>query len=87
MSTAHTQALDTGALVEIVRVFRHLDYALHCASKTLDTGRFAPRLSILKQVWPSRPKEIAIPRGDYATEEAAVDAAHQAGIQWVKDFG
>ena len=73
--------------MEIVRVIRHRDYALHCAARTLDNGRFVPRLSILKQAWPSRPKEIAIPRSDYAIEEDALDAAHRAGIQWVADFG
>jgi hypothetical protein len=73
--------------VEIIRNFRHLAYVLHCASRILDNGRFEPRLSILKQAWPSRPREIAIPRSDYATEEDAVDAAHRAGIQWVADFG
>ena len=69
------------------KVVRHKDYALHCESKTLDNGRFVPLLSVVRQVWPSRPKEIAVPRDDYATEEEAVEAAHRAGIEWVKNYG
>jgi hypothetical protein len=73
--------------VHAVQIFRHKDYAFHCEAKLLDNGRFAPMLSVLRQRWPSRPKEIAIPRGDYATREEAVDAAHRLGIDWVRDFG
>ena len=73
--------------METVRIFRHKDYALHCEARALDNGRFAPAVSVLRQVWPSRPKEIAVPRSDYATENDAVEAAHQIGILWVSDFG
>jgi hypothetical protein len=73
--------------VEAVRIFRHKDYALHCEARALDNGRFVPTLSVLRQVWPSRPKEIAVPRTDYATEIDAIEAAHQIGIRWVSEFG
>ncbi len=69
------------------RVFRHQDYELVCSAKAVDNGRFAPMLTVSKQVWPTRPREIAVQRGDYTTEQAAIDAAYAQGIEWVANYG
>jgi hypothetical protein len=69
------------------KIFRHLDYELVCSAKAVDSGKFAPALSVSKQVWPTRPREIAVDRGDYRTEDAAIDAAHAQGIEWVRNYG
>jgi len=70
-----------------IMIFRHGAYEMHCGARALDSGKFAPTLLILKQVWPSRPKEISVPRGDHATEAAAVQVAHDMGIEWVGNYG
>jgi len=70
-----------------VRTFRHKDYELLCGANPLDNGRFAPALIVSKQVWPSRPRQIAVERGNYLTEELAIDAAYTQGIEWIRDYG
>ena len=69
------------------QTFRHLDYELVCSAKAIDSGRFAPVLIVSKQVWPTRPREIAVQRGEYTTEQAAIDAAYAQGIEWVTNYG
>ena len=67
--------------------YRHRDYELHCGAKVLDNGKFAPTLLVIRQGWPSRPREVAVSRGDYGTEEAAVQAAHVQGVDWIANYG
>ena len=50
-------------------------------------GKFAPTLVLSKQVWPRRPRVIAVPRGEYLTEEIAIDAAYAQGVEWVRNYG
>jgi hypothetical protein len=69
------------------KVFRHQDYELLCSAKVLDSGKFMPTLVICKQAWPRRPREIAIQRGDYPTEEIAIEAAHNQGVEWIASYG
>ncbi|MEP7295287.1 MAG: hypothetical protein ABI702_03800 [Burkholderiales bacterium] len=69
------------------QTFRHLDYELVCSAKAIDSGRFAPVLIVSKQVWPTRPREIAVQRGEHMTEQTAIDAAHAQGIEWVTNYG
>jgi hypothetical protein len=69
------------------RIFRHQDYELLCSAKAVDSGKFAPALVVSKQVWPTRPREIAVRRGDYMTEETAIDAAYAQGIEWILNYG
>jgi hypothetical protein len=68
-------------------IFRHDQYELMCSAKPLDGGRFAPTLVITKHVWPTRPREIAIERGGFATAQEAIDAARVRGIEWVLHYG
>jgi len=69
------------------QTFRHLDYELVCSAKAIDSGRFAPVLIVSKQVWPTRPREIAVQRGEHVSEQTAIDAAHAQGIEWVTNYG
>jgi hypothetical protein len=69
------------------QTFRHLDYELVCSAKAIDSGRFAPVLIVSKQVWPTRPREIAVQRGEHTSEQTAIDAAHAQGIEWVANYG
>lgn len=69
------------------KIFRHQNYELICSAKAVDSGRFAPTLVVSKQIWPTRPREIAVERGDYLTADAAIDAAHSQGIAWISNYG
>lgn len=69
------------------KTFRHQDYELLCGARAVDGGKFAPSLIVCKQVWPTRPREIAVQRGDYLTEDVAIDAAHTQGIEWIRNYG
>ena len=59
------------------KVFQWQNYELQCSARPLDAGRWAPALVLSKQVWPSRPREIAVPRGQYTSEETAIAAAYE----------
>ena len=69
------------------RTFRHKNYELLCSAKPLDAGRYAPHLVVAKQVWPTRPREIAVQRGNHLSVETAIDAAHSQGVEWIRDYG
>jgi hypothetical protein len=71
----------------VMQTFRHLDYELQCSAKPVDGDRFAPMLQVSKQVWPTRPREIAVKRGDHATEQSAIDAAYAQGVEWIANYG
>lgn len=60
---------------------------LLCSARAVDAGKFAPALVVCKQVWPTRPRVIAMQRGDYLTEETAIDAAHTQGVEWILNYG
>ena len=68
-----------------IKTFRHQDYELQCSAKAVDSGKFVPTLIVLKQVWPTRPRVIAMQRADYESEETAIiygmpKAAVEAGV-------
>jgi len=69
------------------QTFRLKDYDLTCSAQASDNGCFEPTLIISKQVWPSRPRTIAVRRGAHATAEIAIESAHAQGVEWVKNFG
>jgi hypothetical protein len=73
--------------MEAHKIFRHQDYELQCSAKRVDNGRFAPVLTVSKQVWPTRPREIAVERGNHLTEQTAIDAAYAQGIEWITNYG
>jgi len=69
------------------QTFRHTDYALQCSAKALDNGWFAPVLVVNKQVWPSRPRTIAVTCGERLSEEDAIESARAQGVEWVRNYG
>lgn len=73
--------------METTTVFRHNEYELMCSAKALDGGTFTPALVIVKQVWPTRPREIAMERGDFPTAQDAIAAAHSQGLEWIQNYG
>jgi hypothetical protein len=73
--------------MDAARTFRHQGYDLLCSSKAIDNGKFAPTLIVCKAVWPTRPRIIAVDRGDHPTEQIAIDAAHTKGVEWVVNYG
>jgi hypothetical protein len=42
---------------------------------------------VTKQIWPTRPRNIAAQSGRFTTEEAAIDAARTQGIEWIASYG
>jgi len=73
--------------MDVTKVYRHRDYELVCSAKAVDSGKFAPELVVSKQVWPTRPRVIAVKRGDHHSEDTAIDAAYAQGIEWVQNYG
>jgi len=69
------------------RVIRHENYELHCSAIAVGGGRFVPGIVVTKQVWPTRPRNIAVRSGNFATEEAAIEAARTQGIEWIVSYG
>jgi hypothetical protein len=73
--------------MEATKIFRHQDYELLCSARRIDGDRFAPVLMVSKQVWPTRPREIAVKRGEHTTEQTAIDAAYAQGVEWIANYG
>lgn len=69
------------------QVFRHENYELLCSASAVDSGGFVPAVTVSKQVWPARPRVVAVRRGNYATEELAIEAARTQGIEWIANYG
>jgi len=42
---------------------------------------------VSKQIWPTRPRAIEVPRGDYDSPQTAIEAAHAKGVEWVQHYG
>jgi len=85
---ARILALSThlGAM-DATRTFRHQDYELLCSAKPMASGRYTATLVVCKQVWPTRPRVIAMRHVDYGTEGVAIDAAHAQGVEWILNYG
>jgi hypothetical protein len=73
--------------MDATKTFRHQGYDLLCNAKAVGSGKFVPALVVCKQTWPTRPRVIAIERGDYLTEDTAIDAAYAQGVEWILNFG
>jgi hypothetical protein len=53
----------------------------------LTNGRFVPELVITKDVWPTRPRSIAIEKAEFEIEEEAIAAARSRGLEWITNYG
>ena len=62
--------------MDATRIFRHGGYDLRCCAKEVESGKFVPELIVSRPVWPTRPRLIAIERGNFLTEDTAIDAAY-----------
>lgn len=69
------------------RIFHCKQYDLQCRAKPMDGGKYAPALVVVKQVWPTRPREIAVSRGSFSTPQDAIAAAYAQGVEWIQDYG
>ncbi len=69
------------------QVFRLRDYELVCSARAVDSGKFEPALVISRNVWPSRPRVIAVQRGHFLNEDAAIESARAQGIEWINNYG
>lgn len=66
---------------------RHQNYDMLCGAIADDSGKFQPTLVITKNVWPTRPRTIAVARGVYADQAHAIQAAHAQGLAWIANYG
>ncbi len=78
---------EAGVAVGETQTFRIKDYELTCSAQACDNGRFEPALVISRQVWPSRPRTIAVRRGAHPTPEIAIESARAQGVEWIANFG
>jgi hypothetical protein len=69
------------------QIYRLKDYELMCSAKVVEGGKFEPMLVISRNAWPSRPRTIAVRRGDFSTEAVAIESAHAQGLEWIANFG
>jgi hypothetical protein len=69
------------------KIVRHQAYEMTCGATPVDGGKFVPTLVLSKQAWPRRPRVIDVPRGDYVSEEVAIDAAYTQGVDWIQNYG
>lgn len=69
------------------KVFRHENYKWQRSASAADSGKFVPAVVVIKQIWPTRPRTIAVRSGSYTTEESAIEAARTQGIEWIASFG
>ena len=73
--------------MDATKTFRHEHYDLLCSAKAIDGGRFLAALVVYKQVWPPRPRVIAMRPVDYLSEEVAIGAAFAQGVEWISNYG
>ena len=73
--------------MDATRIFRREGYDLRCCAKAVESGKFVPELIVSRQVWPTRPRLIALERGNYLTEDTAIDAAYAQGVRWILSRG
>lgn len=69
------------------QAFLHQNYELRCSAKPLVGGRFQAAVVVCKQVWPSRPRDIALERASYDSEQEAIAAAKAGGLLWIANYG
>ena len=73
--------------MDATQIFRVHDYELVCGAKATDSGKFEPTAVVSKCIWPSRPRTLAMQRGDFLTAAAAVESAHAQALVWIANFG
>lgn len=69
------------------QTFRSGPYSLTCSAQACDNGMFLAAVVVTKNVWPGRPRTIAMPRDRHPTAQVAIDSAHAQGLEWVRNYG
>jgi hypothetical protein len=69
------------------RVFKLEKYELICGARPVDNGSFEPSLVLTQNVWPTRPRTIAMRKGGFPSEDLAIAAARAQGIEWIANYG
>lgn len=69
------------------QIVRLKDYELVCGATATDGGKFEPTLVISSNIWPSRPRSIAVRAGAYPTAAVAMESAQTRGVEWIANFG
>lgn len=82
----HTSGFRGAPIIDVSKVYSHQGYELLCGARPVDSGRFAPTLTVRKLVWPTRTREIAVPRGTHSDPASAIEAARLQGIEWVLNY-
>ena len=70
-----------------VRPMRHQGYELLCGAAPDDRGRFRATLVITRDVWPTRPRTIAVAQDAYLDPDDAIQAAQAQGLAWIANYG
>jgi hypothetical protein len=85
---AHTEfSIHPMTAMLATQVFRLNDYELVCGARVVDGGKFEPTLVVSSNTWPSRPRTLAVQRGNFPTEALAIESAHAQGLEWIANFG
>ena len=69
------------------QTFHLKHYDLTCSAQACDDGLYQPCVVIASNVWPSRPRTIAVRRDRHPTIEIAIESAHEQGLEWIRNFG
>jgi hypothetical protein len=69
------------------QTFHLKHYDLTCSAQACDNGMFQPALMVSKNIWPSRPRTIAVRRDRHLTADIAIESARAQGLDWVRDYG
>jgi hypothetical protein len=52
-----------------------------------DANDLVPSAVLTKQIWPTRPRSIAMRGGHYADQASAIEAARLQGMEWIAAYG
>jgi hypothetical protein len=70
-----------------MQTFRSERYDLVCSAQVCDNGTYRAVLVISRNIWPSRPRTIAVRAEHHSTADVAIESAHAQGLEWVKNYG
>lgn len=69
------------------QTFHLKHYDLTCSAQVCDNGLFQPALVIARNVWPSRPRTIAVRRDRHPNADVAIESALTQGLEWIRNYG
>lgn len=69
------------------QTFRLERYDLTCSARPCDNGMYEPAVVVARNIWPSRPRTIAVNRDRHPSADSAIESARAQGLEWVRNFG